>query len=568
MSCAFVEVLGPFQIRNDDGSLVLVPQAHQRVVLAALTLAGDRGLSADELLGAIWGDDEPRSARKTLQGYIARLRRLLGPESIVTRPGGYYCLNRQNFGFDVDRARSYLDRGRCQRSAGQRLQLYGKALSLFRGEPLTDIASPLLAETYSSDLRDMWTLAVECWASEQVRTDARLAIEPLRAACARDPYRESLWALLIDALTLSARRADALGTYQACRRLLIEDLGIEPGAELRAAQRRALDRAAPRPAAVESDWTRLAEQIAASLRSQRDRGGAVAISGPPGMGKSRMARAVTHLLSAWPGLTVIDDITAMAQCESLFPVPPGRGLVLCTTMPTLALPGVETFTLPRYSIDQVLALLPSAAKDGKVPLTPRAVTTLENVLAGLPVAVHALAARMAAEPELRIDEVIACLQDPRRRLDLLLSGSLNVRAHLQRAYDRLSQPAQRAFRLWGWLESDSFTENAATAAVELPVNRVRELLAEMRRCGLVWSDASAEPSRHSISLVGRSFARETSDDTDDPMLREAAVRRALTAWYSATMAPGWSGLSSRRPDATTRPLLYPPQRSRGTSLRG
>jgi hypothetical protein len=192
--------------------------------------------------------------------------------------------------------------------------------------------------------------------------------------------------------------------------------------------------------------------------------------------------------------------------------------------------------------------------------------TLENVLAGLPVAVHALAARMAAEPELRIDEVVARLQDPWRRLDLLVSGSLDARAHLRRAYDRLSQPAQRAFRLLGWLESDSFTENAAAAAVELPVNRVRELLAEMRCCGLVWSDARAEPSRHAISLMGRSFARETSADTDDPMVRDGAVRRALTAWYSATTAPGWSaGLISWRPDATMRPLLYPPQRSRGFS---
>jgi hypothetical protein len=232
----------------------------------------------------------------------------------------------------------------------------------------------------------------------------------------------------------------------------------------------------------------------------------------------------------------------------------------------LFLPGLETFALPGYSLDQVLALLPSATGDGRVRLTTQAVTTLENVLTGLPVAVHALAARMAAEPELRIDEVVTRLQDPWRRLDLLVSGSLDVRAHLQRAYDRLSQPAQRAFRLLGWLESDSFTESAAAAAVELPVIRVRELLSEMRCCGLVWSDARAQPTRHVISLIGRSFARETSAGIDDPMVREGAVRRALTAWYSTTMAPGPSaGLIPWRPDATMRPLLHPPQRSRGLS---
>lgn len=570
MSRAFVEVLGPFRIRDADGSLVPVPQAHQRIVLAALALAGNHGHTADELLDAIWGDDQPRSARKTLQGYIARLRRLLGRESIVTQPGGHYCLNRLKFDLDVDRVKSYLDRGRTQRSVSERLHLFGKALSLFRGEPLSDISSPLLAETYSSDLRDIWALTVECWANEQMRIDARLAVEPLRAVCAREPYRESLWALLIDALSLSARRASALDTYQICRRALLEDLGIEPGIELRAAQRRALDPAVPQLAEIENEWTRLVEQIAESLRRQRDHGGAVAISGPPGSGKSRIAHAVAHLLSAWPCLTVIDDITTLAQCERLFPVPPGRCLVLCTTMPKLALPGLETVALRGYSVDQMLSLLPTATSDGRVLLTPQAVATLENVLAGLPAAIHALSARMAAEPELRIDEVVARLQDPWRRLDLLASGPHNVRRHLQRAYDRMSQPAQRAFRLLGWLESDSFTENAASAAVELSVNRVRELLAEVRCCGLLQSDASTELTRHMISPISRSFARETSNDVDDPMLREGAVRRALTAWYSAAEIPVWSaGLASRQRDATMGPpLLYLPQRSRGTLLYG
>ncbi len=606
---ATIGLLGPFQVEEDDGSLVPVPQAHQRIVLAALALAGDHGISSDGLLSAIWGDGAPQSARKTLHGYIARLRRLLGPDSIMTRPGGY-SLDLQRFELDANLAQSHLDAGRCATSPSERLRLFGHALALFRGEPLEDVPSALLEQTYAAALREAWTLALEDWAREQIRVDPPRAVDPLRAASARQPHRESLWALLVEALTSSERRAEALESYQRARRILIDDLGIEPGLGLRQAQHRALT-ALPEPHRETSEEpARHVDQVAERLRRHRARGAAIAIAGPPGAGKTRIAadvaaavspvfgsgtpvtistisqdggnasrsEIVAGVLRAWnlgraddsprdlidswsrhQAVIVLDDVTRVSQCEWLLPVPPHCGLIICTTMPRLAVPGLDVFELPPYALSDVLNLLGHARPTPAPAFTGQVARTLDRVLEGLPAAVHSLAARLACEHELELAEVASHLQDPRRRLGELTSRYIDVRAHLQKAYDRLSAPGQRAFRLLGWLDAHSFNDTVAAAALQLPDSEVRELVAEMTRAGLVHPEVRGAERRRRISHLGRSLAREISDYTDKPSMRDAAVRRALRAWHSsaAPMAGLSAGLHTWEESSSTRPLMRP-----------
>jgi DNA-binding SARP family transcriptional activator len=606
---AIIQVLGAFRVKDDGGSLMPVPQAQLRIVLSGLALAGDRGMSFDGLLSAIWDDQPPRSARKTLHGYVARLRRLLGPTSIMTLQGRYR-LNLQHFELDADQARSFLDAGRHSRSPRERLQHLECALGLFRGEPLQDVPSTLLHDTYVASLREIETLALENWASEQIRIDPPKTISRLREASARQPHRESLWALLIEALAASDRRAEALESYQRARSILITDLGIEPGLGLRQAQHHALTASPSRPRQTYEGPDRDIDQMVDWVQRHRVRGAAIAIAGPPGIGKTRTAADVAvaisracaagapvtistisqdggdaslpaiaaralrdwslgpvddppgELIDAWSrrmATIVLDDVVCVSQYEWLLPVPPHCGLVICTTMPRYAISDLDVFELSPYALSDVLELLGRAVPAPGLPVAGHVASTLDHVLEGLPAAVHSLADRMACEPELELNEVASHLLDHRRRLDELTSRSIDVRAHLRKVYDRLSYPAQRAFRFLGWLDAHSFNYTVAAAALQLPDSDVRELVAEMTRVGLVQADVSGSGGerRHRISPLCRSLAREISGYTDDLALRDAAVRRALRAWYStaATIVGLPAGMHSWKEKSQTRPLM-------------
>ncbi|MFE2970158.1 BTAD domain-containing putative transcriptional regulator [Streptomyces sp. NPDC059340] len=605
---ATIELLGVFQVKNEEGVLVSISQAHQRIVLAALALADVRGVSSDNLLSAIWDEAPPRSARKTLHGYIARLRRLLGADSIRTRSGGY-VLNLDRYEVDTRLVRTHIEAGRRSTASDERLRLFSHALTLFRGEPLEGVPSTVLQLAHADVLRDLGLLALEHWAREQMRADPAAAIGPLREASSRRPHQESLWALLVEALAASGRRAEALDCYQRARRLLLDDLGIEPGPGLRQAQQDALASSAELLHSRSENPTRLENRMADALVLHRARGAAIAVTGPPGAGKTRAAMAVAtevspafgagrpmtvsafatlevdaaprdtaaralrewglentgdpvrDLVDAWArsrSLIVLDDVTHVAQYEWLLPVPPYCGLIICSTVPRPVGPHLDVFELCPYTLSEVIGLLGQVRPASLGVIPDRVAKVLDVVLEGLPAAVHALANRVADEPDLQLYEIAAQLQDPRRRLDALASRSINVRAHFHRSYHQLEHPARRAFRLLGWLDSHSFNDTVAAAALHLPRSEVRGLIAELVRAGLVHADTRDSGRRYRISQLGRSLAREISDYTDDHSLRDAAVRRALRAWHSNTLNAGPSAaLYPWGESSGTRPLMRP-----------
>jgi DNA-binding SARP family transcriptional activator/tetratricopeptide (TPR) repeat protein len=238
-------LLGPLVVRS-GGLDVPVAQAKQRAVLAALLLDANRLVSVDRLSATLWGSQQPPSAPATVRNLVRRLRDALGDagrERIGTRPGGYLItvedgeLDVSRFGVLLDAAHGAAGNAEWDRARS----LAGEALALWRGEPLADVPSQLLDQREAPQLREMRLQA------EEVRIDASLRLgyharvtAELERLAIQHPLREHLHALLMLALYRGGRQADALAAYQRVRTTLVEEIGAEPGPELRALHQRVL----------------------------------------------------------------------------------------------------------------------------------------------------------------------------------------------------------------------------------------------------------------------------------------------------------------------------------------
>jgi DNA-binding SARP family transcriptional activator/Tfp pilus assembly protein PilF len=231
-------LLGPLVVRC-DGVVVPVPGGKPRAVLAALLLDGGELVTVDQLAKVLWGADPPLSARVSLQNHVKRLRQALGEAGrtrIATEPGGY--LIRLEAGeLDVSRFQASLAQAEAAGREGSWEQASAQAsaaLLLWRGEPLADAGSELLAHRAVPFLEEIRLQAWETRLEAEVRLGRSAdAVAELRRLTAAHPLREHLHALLMLALEGCGRRGEALAAYQAARRILMDELGAEPGPELR-----------------------------------------------------------------------------------------------------------------------------------------------------------------------------------------------------------------------------------------------------------------------------------------------------------------------------------------------
>jgi DNA-binding SARP family transcriptional activator/tetratricopeptide (TPR) repeat protein len=238
-------LLGPLVVRA-GGSRVMVSAGKQRVLLAALLLRANQVVGAGELAEAVWEGRPPETARVTLQNYVKRLRQALGPagyERIVTRPAGYLIevgpgeLDVARFG-ELRAAAGAAARARAWDVVSARL---GEALGLWRGRPLADVPSRVLAAGAVPRLVEMRLEALEA----RVEADLHLGrhrevVAEARALAGAEPLRERLAELLMLALYRSGQQASALEAYRQVRRHLVEQIGIEPGPGLRDLNQRIL----------------------------------------------------------------------------------------------------------------------------------------------------------------------------------------------------------------------------------------------------------------------------------------------------------------------------------------
>jgi DNA-binding SARP family transcriptional activator len=235
-------VLGPLLVDGRDAGVA----GKQRVVLAALLLRANRVVSADTLIDALWDGAPPASARVTLQGYLRRLRRDLGGgagQRIITRDPGY-LIRVADGELDLDVFTGLCERARSAGAGGDwpgaSAQL-GRALALWRGEPLADVPSDVLRRGEVPRLAELRLRALELRIDAELRLGghAGLVAELVQLA-ASEPVREQLHGLLMVALYRCGRQAEALEVYRDLDRGLREEIGITPGPGLRELQERIL----------------------------------------------------------------------------------------------------------------------------------------------------------------------------------------------------------------------------------------------------------------------------------------------------------------------------------------
>lgn len=228
-----IGVLGPLEI-TCSGRTVPVPGRHARAVLAALVVTVGHAVAPDHLQFLVWGDDPPSSGLATLHSHISRLRRLLGPDSIITSGAGYTLA--------IDPGA--IDAVRFERLAlaagdlvaidpAQARERCREALALWRGAAFGDLADHEFAHLECLRLDDLRMTTMEVYLEAELALGrARWVTAALEAAVEEDAYREHLWALLIRALTETGRRREAA---QACDRVrhLLGQVGLDPGDEIR-----------------------------------------------------------------------------------------------------------------------------------------------------------------------------------------------------------------------------------------------------------------------------------------------------------------------------------------------
>ncbi|MGH9214277.1 MAG: AfsR/SARP family transcriptional regulator, partial [Acidimicrobiales bacterium] len=215
-----IRLFGGVNAVTDDGSPVDVGPAKCQMVLAALALSAGSAVPVSRLVELVWGERPPRTADKTLQSYVTRLRKGLGADSIV-RTGAAYRLCLEADAVDVARFQGLLAAGDVD-----------AALAEWTGTPLAGLDAHGLTGAVEA-LVEQWLGAVEIDLEHHVETDASAAIGSLTELTANHPFREGLWALLMTALYRVGRQADALAAYRRARQHLVEQLGVEPGPRLR-----------------------------------------------------------------------------------------------------------------------------------------------------------------------------------------------------------------------------------------------------------------------------------------------------------------------------------------------
>jgi predicted ATPase/DNA-binding SARP family transcriptional activator len=305
-----VGVLGPFEIWLGGTPLKL--RHKQRALAAVLALRAGEIVSKDRLIDDLWGEHAPRAAVGSLQNLVSQLRTMLGADVLRTRAPGY-VLDVDSEHVDARRFERLVAEAATARTADQRAAILRRALALWRGPPLADLASEPFAQLEIAHLEERRLAARE----ELIDAELELGhhatlLADLEALVAAHPFRERLRGQLMLALYRCGQQSAALECYRQTARLLADELGIEPGPELRALERAILNQDAslaareqvagnlPAPPDRLIGRRRELDELAAMISSPDTR--LVTLTGPGGSGKTRLALEVAANVEEESGL--------------------------------------------------------------------------------------------------------------------------------------------------------------------------------------------------------------------------------------------------------------------------
>ena len=226
-------MLGPLEV-TEEGRSQPLGGPKQRTVLAHLLLSANRLVAGEKLMDALWGEEPPPSARNTLQGYIKRLRKVVGAERIEHAAGGYLLradaaeLDLLRFESLVEGSRALVPTDVAAAAAGLR-----EALHLWRGPALDDLRDQASLGSEIVRLEELRDAAAEDRMGAELALGRHHAlVAELEALVVDHPYRERSWGYLMIAQYRSGRQGEALAAYQRARNALAEELGIDPSPEL------------------------------------------------------------------------------------------------------------------------------------------------------------------------------------------------------------------------------------------------------------------------------------------------------------------------------------------------
>ena len=263
-------ILGPLEVLV-DGRAAPLGGPRQRAVLAVLLAHAGEMVPATRLIDEVWDDAPPDTAAKVLQGYVSGLRKALGRDAIATRGRGYAvavpdgALDLQRFERHAAAGGAAADAGRMDEAARE----FRAALALWRGPALADLADEAFARGVAGRLDELRLAATErAIESELACGHHRELVAELEGLVAAHPLRERVRGLQMLALYRCGRQADALEAFRAARATLVDELGIEPGAQLQELERAILRQDAaldpePAPAAAAAPAAETARAVLA-----------------------------------------------------------------------------------------------------------------------------------------------------------------------------------------------------------------------------------------------------------------------------------------------------------------
>jgi predicted ATPase/DNA-binding SARP family transcriptional activator len=324
-------VLGPLEVRSGGGPLT-IKGVKERRLLGLLLSRTNSVVPVDDIIEALWGSEPPPSAAKSVQVYVVRVRKILEPGrragdgSVLSRRGRGYALCADGGQVDALRFADLVARAREAAAAGAydvAAPVLREALSLWRGAAYADFQDTLFGATEAARLDEMRLGALEA------RIDADLAlgrhaevISELEALVHEYPLRERFWSQLMLALYRGGRQADALAAYRRVRALLAEELGLEPGEELRALEQAVLRQEVltPPPAARGNLPVRLTsfvgrEEELAAVGGLVGEARLVTLTGAGGAGKTRLAVEFAAAAGEFRDGVWLAELAGIAEAE-------------------------------------------------------------------------------------------------------------------------------------------------------------------------------------------------------------------------------------------------------------
>lgn len=577
------EVLGPVRAWLGDTELDLgTPQ--QRAILGSLLLRAGATASPDQLITAVWGPASPRAAIGMIRSYVSRLRRVL-PDNVIESVGGGYAVRAGNL--DVTDFGDHLDAARAATDPQTSATHLRAALALWRGTPLAGVNGDF-AEIERTRLAKVRLAAIEDLAAADIETGRHIeATAALEEVIAGQPLRERPRELLMLALYRAGRQADALAVFTEIRRLLDDELGLEPGPGLRDMQARilagdpGLREHEPRPAPAQlppdlPDFVGRADElrtITDALTPSGTQVPVVGIEGLAGVGKTTLAVHIGHASAArfpdgqlfadlttdpLPGLLrdlgvtdvpasqaeraalwrthtagrklliVLDNARDADGLRHLIPGAGGAAVLITARRRIYGVPYVHWLRLYGLREDESHTLFERLVGD-RARREPDVARALVATTAGLPQVIAALGTRIASRPEWTLDAARDRIGRPVPGAPVSRPECGAIEGPYFSTLDELSPAQARAFRLLAVADGPDITLAAAAAVVELPVRDTALLLeslvdVHLLELGGVDRYYYHEPVRH--------FARGRAYVEDGAEACQAALTR-LVRFYSA-----------------------------------